>query len=141
MAIQSYKIICTLGAIVLACAGCKPKENSEEMSARAREDAIGISASIAAGFHTEATRECKIVGIEDLENCAKNTGTLIDEKSARILATASISRTKDYFDRCTKDFSADYCNQLIARAIQFELRKLVTNDATDFRANERSREE
>jgi hypothetical protein len=122
-------------------AGCNRKERTAEEQIRSQEERVGLSASIAADFHVGADKECKIAGIENIEDCSKNTGTLLQEKSAKALAIASLANSKHYFDSCMKEFSAEYCNQLIARAIQIEWRKPVSSDSVDTRVDERGREE
>lgn len=119
-----------IAGILAICAfavGCKQKEppTSAEKQ-RAVESRNGIAASIAAAFNVDAVRACRVAGISDIEKCAKTEGTLLPEREARAMAAVSVRKTRRYFDSCIAKFSAAYCNDLIARAIEMEWRKPVT---------------
>lgn len=113
-------IILIAAAMIVACQKIEP--TLEEKRAIAT-NTIGIAASLAASLHVEATRACEIAGIKEIEACALHKGTLLPEREAKSMAIISIENTKHYFEKCLADFSADYCNDLIARAIEMEQRK------------------
>jgi hypothetical protein len=119
-AIGFFFIVCT--------AGCGEKALSPEEQRRNAESSIGMTASLVAGFHVDAERACTIAGTPRIEQCAKNWGTLLDEKAARISASMSMEQTQRYFDKCVGPFGAPYCNDLLARAIQIERRKPVSGE-------------
>lgn len=124
---QNASLLAILFLFVLT-AGCGNKTTSPEEQRRNAESSIGMDASIVADFHVDAERVCTIAGTPKIEQCAKNWGTLLDEKAAKISASMSIEQTQRYFDKCVGKFSAAYCNNLLARAIQIERRKPVSTE-------------
>jgi hypothetical protein len=138
---KGFIIILGMALVIASTTGCSRVEESSEPNKQSQENIIGILASTTASFHVDASRECEIAGIHDLEQCSLNTGTLIQEKSAKILAATAMKQTKRYFAECIKNFPGDYCNDLIARAIQIEWRKPPASYASDPSDDDRGRDE
>jgi hypothetical protein len=75
-----------------------------------------------------ASRACFVIGINNLERCAENKGTLLAEQSASISAGLALGQRDEYWKKCQSNFSEDYCKQLIDRAVNIEFRKPVTSN-------------
>ena len=58
---------------------------------------------------------------ENLDACAENKGYLLEEQVAAPIAQIAIEHRKAYFERCYANFSKEYCDQLISRAVHHAL--------------------
>lgn len=122
--------------VLLVLSGCQKKQSSADDSQRLSERTIGTMASIAAAMHVDAERACEMVGTSEIPACAKNQGNLLAEREARVAASASMSHSKRFFDRCLSGFDVAYCNELMARAIQIERRKPASSEPIENLVNE-----
>jgi hypothetical protein len=109
-------------ATAMVVVGCGKEPTQVEQQGRS-EAAIGRLASNTASFLVEATKDCRIIGVDGLNACAKQNGTLVDEKFAKVEANSAIKKEGLYWERCRASFTHDYCNQLLDRAIRIEWRK------------------
>lgn len=120
-----YVFILGVLAAVATVSACQKAEPTAEEKRASATRSMGGLASVAASLHVDAMRTCKIAGVEDIERCAQVEGMLLPEREAKAVASVSLGRTKTFFERCTAEFSLEYCNDLIARAIEMEWRKPV----------------
>ena len=122
------KYLSVLVASALMLTGCEKPLSAEEKKQKASES-IGVIASVAASFLISAARSCRVVGVPDIEQCAKIKGTLLAEQSAQIEANLAVEQRSGYWKECQAEFSAEYCGQLINRALAIELRRpMVTSE-------------
>lgn len=102
--------------------GCEnnstPEQRHQEAVAK-----VGVDATITAALFVSAVRACDVVGLSDVNQCAKLGGSLAAEQSAQIIAKLSIEQTAKYWKSCQAAFSTEYCSQLIQRAVAIEYRK------------------
>lgn len=105
----------------LSLIGCDKPLSAEEKKQQA-STSIGVIASISAGFLVSAARYCQAVGVPDIDQCAAIEGNLLAEQYAQIQANLAVEQRISYWKGCQADFSTEYCDQLIKRAIAIELR-------------------
>lgn len=113
--------------VVAALTGCDAVLSPEQKREKAIA-AIGIDASVTAALYVSAARSCQVVGVNDIERCAQLKGSLIADQSAQIIASVAVEKAREYWKKCQEDFSQDYCNQLIQRALDIEYRKARTSE-------------
>lgn len=106
-----------IGLSALAIYAVWPKEPTAAEKRAAALDAIGNQASVMAGMVIAAQAGCNPVGVRDLEQCSTITGTLIEEKVARLTAQAALQSVADFMKQCKQDFGGDYCSELANRAL------------------------
>lgn len=94
-----------------------PAQKQEKLTS-----SVGLDASLTAGFLVSALRSCGTIGIDGIDQCAENKGSLIAEQAAVTIAKLGIEHRSSYFQECRENFSDDYCRQLLLRAINIELR-------------------
>ena len=96
------------------------KKRDIEVQAAERQrakEATGVDASVTAAMLWNAYKACHVVGLTDVPACSQNSGTLIQESTARALADLALKR-KASFDRdCRSHSSADECDGLLQRAL------------------------
>ena len=113
--------------MVATLTGCdttfSPEQKREKTIA-----AIGTDASVTAAMFVSAARSCQVVGVNDIERCVQLKSSLIADQAAQIIASVAVDKTKEYWKKCQADFSQDYCNQLIQRAVAIEYRKPRTSE-------------
>lgn len=104
---------------VCAFAGCDNKPTPEQK----RRQEIGTNAAITASFWVSALRACRIVGLNDVKECAELKGSLLAEQSAQMMAKLAADQALSYSENCRATFSEDHCTRLIRRAVAIENRK------------------
>lgn len=110
--------------------GCSDRSEPTSQDKAMSRDTVGMAASIAASFEVDATRACKIAGVDDIAACAQQSGALLPEKEAKAVAKVALAQHKSYSERCRKSFDTAYCDDLLSRAIQMEWRKPVEASAS-----------
>lgn len=101
---------------------CEKPLSAEEKRQKASES-IGITASITAALLVSSARSCQVIGVPNVDQCAKTNGTLLAEQSAQTKANFAVEQRSGYWKECQAEFSTKYCSQLIERAVAIELRK------------------
>jgi hypothetical protein len=99
-----------------------PAQKQEKLTS-----SVGLDASLSAGFLVSALRSCGSIGIGSVDQCAENKGSLVAEQAAVTIAKLGIEHRNSYFKACRKNFSDDYCRQLLLRAVNIELRSPSNN--------------
>jgi len=107
---------------LFATTACE-RRSSPASQPRETEDSIGVQASITAAFRTTAAEHCHNIGIVDLEKCTQVEGTLPDERAAKVAAKLAVDQGEKYWSRCLSSFPKGYCDQLLKRALEIEMRK------------------
>ena len=110
-----------LAILVAVCAfsGCD-KELTPQQEQR---ELIRIQASITASFWVSAQRACRVVGLDDVRECAELKGSRLNEQSAQMMAKLATDQTVSYRENCRAMFSEGHCARLVLRAIAMENRK------------------
>lgn len=131
MVVPSRLIVLALSVLAVSVlVGCEKPPTPEQTRAGAVR-AIGTRASITAMMVVDATRACAVAGIEKIDACAKQDGTLMPEREAKVLAQGALRRTDAFNAECSKNFAANYCADLLTRAIAMEWRKPLETSPTD----------
>ena len=107
--------------IALLTTACE-KELTPAQKQEKLTSSVGLDASLTAGFLVSAFRSCVIVGINSVDQCAENKGTLLAEQGAATIAQLGIEHRNSYVKACRENFSEEYCHQLLLRAVNIELR-------------------
>ena len=118
--IKSYIVIFLIASFSLA--GCS-KEMTPEEKRQAAANAVGIDASMTAMFFVSAVRACQVVRVEDVKQCARLSGSLLDEQIARQQAELSLTHVDRYRKACQANFTPQYCDELLFRAVDIDERK------------------
>lgn len=109
-------------SVVMGIVGCDAALSPQEKLENARV-AVGVEASLTAGMLVSAARSCQVIGVENVDRCSQYKGTLIAEQSAQMLASLAVDQRSGYWKKCSASFDQEYCNQLISRAVEIEMRK------------------
>lgn len=115
-------VLSVLVASTLMLTGCEKPLSTEEKKQKASES-IGMIASVTASLLVSAARSCQVVGVLDIDQCAKIQGSLLAEQSAQAEANLAVKQRLGYWKECQSEFSAEYCGQLIKRALAIEIRR------------------
>ncbi len=86
------------------------QRRSDELSLLGQEAEATASAALG------AFASCSKLGFKTLQDCAASTGPLPTEQRLARAAADSLERLGAYYDRCTKEFTNEYCHNLIHRA-------------------------
>jgi hypothetical protein len=81
--------------------------------------AMGTSATFASAFLLAAWKQCTVIGVQDIDACAKQTGPLLQEQTAASVAAEAVGQREMYLKDCRTDYDNDYCVALLTRAITF----------------------
>lgn len=125
--IKNLFALSTAVLIVTAITGCDAPPSPEETRKKSLDN-VGMDASFTAGFLVSATRQCQIIGVNDIDECAQLKGTLLAEKTIPVFARIAVTRRDEYWKKCQADFDQEYCAQLIQRAVAIELRTPRTSE-------------
>ncbi len=102
------------------------KRQQEEF--KAERLSISLSASIAGMSLASAFKSCQRIGIPDIKKCQEYKGMLLQELEAPIAAKMAIEQQVDYREKCNRHYSADYCLQLLNRAVQLSWNSSTKDD-------------
>ena len=80
-------------------------------------NAVGTDATIAGGMLYSAWKQCHVIGIEDVDACAKQAGPLLQEQTAATSAGIAAGMRDAYFKTCRAGYANDYCVALIQRSV------------------------
>lgn len=115
-------MVALLAIALLTLAACDKPLSAEERMQKAI-NANGLDASITAAMLVSALRSCQVVGVPDVDQCAQIKSPLSADQAAQSMATLAVEMRTSYGKSCQKEFAADYCNQLLGRAAEIEMRK------------------
>jgi len=101
---------------------CEKQLSSAEKQQQSLQQA-GFDASLAATFMVRALRSCYIAGYSQLYLCSENTGNLLPETTAKMLAQLALEQRKSYLNVCQKSFQPEYCESLLDRAFAMAWRR------------------
>ncbi len=111
-----------IGIFALVWAVNTYSEYSKTEAYKQEKASIGSSASIAGAMWAGAIRSCRIIGINEVRDCAKNSGPLLQDTSAKALAEIAVRQTDEYFATCGRHHTNQYCVDLVNRAYWISLR-------------------
>jgi hypothetical protein len=120
--VKTAIVACVAASLTLTACG----SNHEHEPPPPTAESIGADASITAIALVRAKRACAVVGVESLEDCTKLKGTLLAEQGAQLNASMARDWEREYWQKCSKGFSKDYCEDLLKRALAIE-EKLTTS--------------
>lgn len=120
-------VICGIIFAALSLYQDRAKKRQQE-EFEAERLSISLSASIAGMSLASAFKSCQRIGIPDLEKCQEYKGMLLQELEAPIAAKMAIEQRVDYREKCNRHYSADYCLQLLKRAVQLSWNSSTKDD-------------
>lgn len=93
-------------------------ENDRKALAQERQ-AVGAEASLAANLLVAAYKACRPLGL-DVRACVSHTGSLIQDQTAPAVASLAVERQGAYEAACRRHYDAQYCDDLLTRAVNIE---------------------
>ena len=120
-----------VAVLAVLLAGCAKKEVTAEQKRHKAQVSVSIDAWLAAKDHVNASQECRIAGFSPLQKCALNDGLLEPEEIAKDAASRALNSAAEYRASCAEDFSEEFCNELIDRAIRIEWRRVIYGKNTE----------
>ena len=79
--------------------------------------AVGTDATIAGGMLYSAWKQCHVIGIEDVDACAKQAGPLLQEQTAATSAGFAAGLRDAYFKTGRAGYVDEYCVALLQRSV------------------------
>lgn len=93
-------------------AGCKEKD----LEKNGKRPKVTVKAELLGYSLFEAEKDCKIIGFNDLKECAENKLELTAEKMAATSAKRALKSESDYKYVCYGNYDIKYCDDLLDRA-------------------------
>lgn len=111
MSYKKYLLLFVFFSIAFI-AGCREK-GSEKKEERPK---VTVKAELLGYSLFEAEKDCKIIGFNDLKECAENKLELTVEKMAARSAKRALKSESEYKYVCYGNYDIKYCDDLLDRA-------------------------
>ena len=72
----------------------KRQQAQRQEELRERLKTVGADATLAGGLLYNAWKQCRVIGVPDIDSCAKQTGPLLQEQAAATVAEGSVPRAR-----------------------------------------------
>jgi hypothetical protein len=128
---KTFLTIIVFPATVLFFVGCEKQSPKKEEKA----PNVAIKAELAGFLIFEATKDCRIIGIPDLKECAANKLELMAEKMVGNSAKLALKSWDEYNYVCYGNYEIKYCDDLLRRA--YLIAKRTPAEQEDYEAPEK----
>jgi hypothetical protein len=110
-------VLCALGL-----AADKYDNYREAENFKAERASVGSLATVAGAMWASAVRSCNTIGLPEVQECANNTGLLVQDTTAKVMAEIALKQAEKYLSTCGRHYSHQYCLDLVNRAYRISLR-------------------
>jgi len=93
-------------------AGCKDQDSEK----KGKRPNVAVKAELLGYLLFDAEKDCKIIGFNDLKECAENKLELTAERMAARSAKRALKSEDDYKYLCYGNYDVKYCDDLLDRA-------------------------
>jgi hypothetical protein len=113
---SKYSIFVWIALAVWGLVTCV--DDHEKQKVVDEKASVGALATITGSMFAAAYKSCNLIGFSDFDLCSNNSGILVQDSTAKQLASMAIDQRKNYIKTCEKYYSQDYCWSLLNRAFR-----------------------
>lgn len=113
---SKYSIVVWIALGIFGLVKCA--DDHEKQKLIDEKASVGTLATLTGSMFAAAYKDCNLIGLSDFDRCASNSGILVQDATARHLASLAIDQRKNYIEICGKYYSHDYCWDQLNRAFR-----------------------